>query len=202
MINLNSSSNESVSNVATKIETDLKKEAKKLRIKDIIEKISKSNVQFKSPYNFLDYLEESGMLDSINSVLNIIGRYKDSEYESTIDELNKDLAILSSHLIYIGTKLGEVQGNVVRLENIKKLTRSKYIVEAIKTAEETYDKISYQEADSISRILSEDSYIELDMLGTVEKYLTNLMFNTRFFCQTLDNIAKRMIRDEHGTTKE
>lgn len=204
MINLSSSSEttKELASIATNLDKNIKKEAKTFRIKDIVEKLKASDISFKSPYSFLDYLEDSGIISSINSVLSIIGKYKETEYDIIISEVDRDLTVLTSQLIYIGTKLGEVQGNVVRLENLKKMTRSKYIIEAIKKAEEHNDKISYAEADSISRVLSEDSYIELDMLTTVEKYLTNLMFNTRFFCETLNNIAYRTVKDEYGSTKK
>lgn len=201
MISLSSSSEtkETLSEAATKIDANLKSEAKKSRIKDVVKKLSQLEISFKSPYTFLNYLEDQGIIDSINVILSIIGRYKEDKYELILPEANKDLIVLSSQLIYIGTKLGEVQGNAVRLEDLKKITRSKYIVEAISNAEESGSKLSHAEADDISRVLSEESYTELNLLTTVEKYLTNLMFNTRFFCDKLDNIAKRIAKEEYGT---
>jgi hypothetical protein len=143
----------------------------------------------------MQFLESEACIESVNEVLKIIGRYKETGVDLNMAEFNKDITVLSSHLMYISAKVGELQGMAAHAENIKKIVRSRNIVEAKHIAEEGNLKLTDGEADNLSRVLSEDSYLELAKLDTALRFLSNILFNGKFFCEMLNNVANRYNRE-------
>lgn len=143
----------------------------------------------------MQFLESEACMESVNEVLNIISRYKDSGVDLNMAEFNKDITVLSAHLMYISAKVGELQGMVSHAENNKKIIRSRNIVEAKHIAEQESTKLTDGEADNLSRVLSEDSYLELAKLDTALRFLSNILFNGKFFCEMLNHVANRYNRE-------
>lgn len=175
-------------------EKPVKAKAKvKANLTSILAKLRTIKFDYTSDLRFQEYLETEGIMDSVSKILEVINNYK-TITEVDISSANIDLLTISSHLVYVTTKLGELNGEISKQEDIKKLTRSRYIVEAKSMAESEDSKISDTEADNLSRVLSEDTYHDLSLLITVQGFLTNLMFNSRNFCDMLNNVCNRELK--------
>lgn len=146
----------------------------------------------------MQFLESEACIESVTAVITIIQRYKDAGIDLHMTEFDKDIVVLSSHLMYISAKVGELQGMASHAENLKKIIRSRNIIEAKTWAEEKSTKLTDGEADNLSRVLSEDSYLELARIDTALRYLSNILFNGKFFCEMLNNVANRYNR-EYGS---
>ena len=180
---------------------DVIKKAPKKDVKNvalILEQCKKLSITYTSDLSFQDYLEAEGILDTIGSILSIVNLYTSGETELELTLANKNIVILSSQLIYIGTKLGEVEGQISKLESTKKLTRARYLIEAKKESSNAGFKISNEEADSISRLLCEEKYYQIDLLIVVKGFLTNLMYNTRNFVEMLNKVCDRTLKELHA----
>jgi len=188
-------SDSSVKEVAVKVAVEM------TRFDAIKAKISDPTYGYLKMFpDHMQFLESEGCMESVDAVLEIIARYKDMGVDLNVSEFNKDITVMSAHLMYISATVGELQGMVAHAENLRKIIRSRNIVEAKNIAEQEGTKLTDGEADNLSRVMSELSYLELSKLDTALRFLSNVLFNGKFFCEMLNGVANRYSREMNTST--
>lgn len=174
--------------------TSVLAEQAKSRIKTLLDLTKEAaSIQHSAP-EYQDILSED-ILEAIDSALEIINKYRDSSYQLSLTEMNKDAVTLGAIEVYVSMEVGNLQGLSSDAESMRKMHKSRKFLDAKDAAEISKLKATDGEAEHLSRVAAYDHYSVARGIETASRVLYNFYQALSHFTDVLGAVANRELKE-------
>ena len=125
-------------------------------------------------------------------------KYKDGDFERFMPEIESDLIKLSAGILRISTLVGYMKGNAQHADDIRRVLRSRYHLQAREIAEDLNIKLTEASAESISRVAAKEQYKYHGEAAISHEMLSSRYFSAMAFVRVLEGVAQRPQHERFG----
>ena len=151
-----------------------------------------------NPPSYHEVLMDESHWEDISFIYTIMEKYKDGDFERFMPEIESDLIKLSAGILRISTLVGYMKGNAQHADDIRRVLRSRYHLQAREIAEDLNIKLTEASAESISRVAAKDQYKYHGEAAISHEMLSSLYFSAMAFVRVLEGVAQRLQHERFG----
>jgi hypothetical protein len=160
------------------------------------------NIEKRTPPTLGYFLGLDGYFSELKDALKVIAEYKHRDKVWDPNQMVSDALYLEAIHASLSEMVGYVQSMSSRAENVRKVTKSQYILSIKETRDNLYKdngiftKLTEKEVDDASRVLCKEEAYEARDAESISRILSNGWYAIGDFCRTLSAAIYRTSREE------